>query len=350
MIPTSTRSTLPAYPAEYSTSSRIHWGAVIAGGLLAVATSFALNLLGVGIGLSTIDPATEARPFAGLGAGAIIWYVIANLAALFAGGYVAGRLCGFPKVSTSGLHGLLAWALFTLLSLYILNSAVGKVFNLVGSTISTVASATGQAVGAAVPDDLGQRITQELRDSDINLNSIRDEVYQLLEDTDKEALDPQNLEREAGQVADAAKNDAERAAKNPYAANREVNDVIDRISRRGDNVINAADQDALVNVIVARTDMNEAEARRAVQGYSQKFEQAKASARQKLNQLGDTAVQVGDDVADALATAAILGFLGLLAGAGAAFFAGTLGRQQDLTLIGGESINAADVDAEGRRL
>ncbi len=257
---------------------------------------------------------------------------------------MAGRLCGFPKESTSGLHGLLAWALFTLLSLYILNSAVGKVFNLVGSTISTVASATGQAVGAAVPDDLGQRISQELRQSDINLNTIRSEVYQLLEDTEKAALDPQNLERDARQVADEARTDAERAAKNPYAASREVNEVIDRIASRGDNIINAADQDALVNVMVARTDMTEPEAREAVRGYSQKFEEAKATAQQKLNQLGDTAVQVSDDVADGLATAAIIGFLGLLAGAGAAFFAGTLGRQKDLTLIGGESVNAGDVD------
>ncbi len=340
-IPTATPT---AYPAEYSTRSRIHWGAIIAGALLAVAIAFALNLLGLGIGLSTIDPATESRPFSGLGVGATIWYVISTLLALFAGGYVAGRLAGFPKQSTAGLHGVLAWALFTLLSLYMLNSAVGRVFNVVGSTLSTVATTAGSAAGAVVPDDLGQQISQQLRQSGITLGDIRREALQLLEDTGKPALDPQNLEQSAESAADAAQRSAADAGRSPYAASREVNQVIDQISKRGEKVVNAADKQALINVLVERSDLSEAEARRTVDGWSQQYEEAMATVEQKMQELGNTAAEVGGDVASGLATVAILGFVALLAGAAAAFFGGMFGRQRDLTLTGGPSVNVAEVD------
>lgn len=341
---TPTRGTATAYPAEYSTRSRIHWGAIIAGSLLAVAIAFALNLLGLGIGLSTIDPVTESKPFSGLGIGATIWYIISTLIALFAGGYVAGRLAGFPKKSTAGLHGILSWALFTLLSLYMLNSAVGRVFNVVGSTLSTVASTAGSAVGAVVPDDLGQRISQQLQQSNITLSDIRREAFQLLEDTGKPALDPQNLQQNAGNAVDMAQRNADDVAQSPYAATQEVNQVIDQIGKRGEKVVNAADKQALINVLVARSDMSEAEARRTVDGWSQQYQEAMATVDQKMKQLGNTAEKVGGDVASGLATVAILGFFALLAGAAAAFFGGTVGRQRDLTVTGGQSINVADVE------
>ena len=318
--------------AEYAVINRIHWGAIFAGALIAVAVSFALNLLGFGIGLSTINPTTEAQPFQGLGTGAIIWYVVANLIALFTGGYVAGRLAGFPKETTAGLHGVLSWALFTVVSLYLINSAVGRVFNTVGATLSAVSTTAGDAVAAVVPDELGKQIQQELRERNINLGTIRNEAYALLEDTDKAALDPDNLAQDIDQSVSAAQSGAADAAQSPYAASREINEVLDRIGQQGDQVVNAADQDALVNILTNRTDLSETEARRTVAGWAQQYEETMVTVDQKINELGDTAANVGEDVADGLATASILGFLALLAGAGAAFFGGVTGRQRDLAV------------------
>lgn len=328
--------------AEYAVINRIHWGAIFAGALLAVAVAFGLNLLGIGIGLSTINPTDPNDSFSGLGIGAIIWYVVSTLIALFAGGYVAGRLSGFPKKSTAGLHGLVTWALFTLLSLYLLNSAIGSLFNVVGSTLSTAASATGSVVSAAVPDDLGQQIRQQLNQSNISLADIRREASELLEQTDKAALDPDNLARDAQQSVDAAERTAADAAQSPYAANREINNTLDRIAQRGEQVMNAADKDALINVLVARTDMDEAEARRTVDGWAQQYDQAMQSVNQTLQQAGQTAKEVGGDVADTLATTAILGFVALLIGALAGFFGGAAGRQHDLTTGDGSSIRTTE--------
>lgn len=330
------------YPAEYAAFRRVRWGAIFAGALLAVAVSFALNLLGIGIGFSSINPLTESRPFSGLGTGAIIWYVVSTLIALFAGGYVAGRLSGFPKKSTAGLHGLVSWALFTIISLYLLNSAVGSIFNVVGSTLSTAANATGSVVSAAVPDNLGQQIRQELNQANISISDIRREANEILEQTGKPALDPDNLERDAQQAANTAERTAGDAAQSPYAASREINNALDRIAQRGEKVVNAADKDALINVLVARTDMTEAEARRTVDGWAQQYEQAMQTVNQKLEQAGQTAKEVGSDVADTLATVAILGFFALLIGALAGFFGGAAGRQHDLTTSGGQTIDATE--------
>ena len=52
---------------------RISWSAVFAGVLVAIVTQMLLTLLGLGIGLGTVDPLQERNPVAGLGIGSAIW-------------------------------------------------------------------------------------------------------------------------------------------------------------------------------------------------------------------------------------------------------------------------------------
>ena len=55
---------------------RISWGAIFAGTVLAIVLQLALSLLGLGIGLGTIDPLTEQNPMSGIGTGAAIWWIV----------------------------------------------------------------------------------------------------------------------------------------------------------------------------------------------------------------------------------------------------------------------------------
>lgn len=349
MTPTTRPTT--AVPAEYAAFSRIRWGAIFAGTLVALVTMVVLNLLGAGIGFASINPTVEANPFSGLGTGAIIWYVVSSLISLFAGGFVAGRMSGFPKASNAGMHGLLSWTLFTIVSLYLFTTAMGRVVSGVGSTISAVTSGVTNTVAAAIPDNLDNRIARAI-DANVNTNvtfsEIRREVFEILEQTDKAALDPQNLEQDYRQSKEAITNNADDVATSPYSAGKEVNDVLDRIQTRGGDVVNAVDKDALINVLVARTDMTETEARRTVNGWSSRIEnqyqQIAQAVDQRVEQASDRAAEIGGNVADGLATAAILGFFALLLGAGAAFAGGTVGRQKDLTLTPGYTVNAGQVD------
>ena len=107
---------------------RISWGAVIAGAVIVLAVHIALSLLGLGIGLSTVDVAAGDTPQASsMGIGAGIWWVVSNLIALFIGGYVAARLSGIPVRGDGIIHGVLTWAVTLLVTLYLLTTSIGSV-------------------------------------------------------------------------------------------------------------------------------------------------------------------------------------------------------------------------------
>jgi hypothetical protein len=134
----------PVTPAEDARTiliNQISWGAVLAGVAVALAAQLVLNLLGVGIGLATVDTSggnnPDPRTFS-IGAGA--WWAVSGIIAASIGGYAAGRLSGRPKESTAGWHGLIAWAGTTLVVFYLLSTALGTV---IGGAFSAVSSAVG---------------------------------------------------------------------------------------------------------------------------------------------------------------------------------------------------------------
>src|SRR6185503_10315988 len=103
---------------------RIRWSAVIAGLFLAIGTQILLGLLGISIGLTTVDPRAP-NPLSGLGAGAGIWTAIASLISLFVGGYAAAKLSGSIRRSDGVLSGILTWATSLVLCLYLLGVGMG---------------------------------------------------------------------------------------------------------------------------------------------------------------------------------------------------------------------------------
>jgi hypothetical protein len=94
----------PVTPAEDIRTigiNQVAWGAIFAGVALGLITQLLLNMLGLGIGLATLDPGTSDNPSAGgLSIGAGIWWVLSGIIASFVGGWAAGRLAGKPRGST----------------------------------------------------------------------------------------------------------------------------------------------------------------------------------------------------------------------------------------------------------
>lgn len=116
-----TATTYPVYDRPFA---RISWGAVFAGAIIALATQIVLALIGMAIGLATLNPATGDSPSGtALGTGAAIWLVISSLISLFVGGYIAARLAGRFN---GWLHGLVTWGTLTLLTLMLLTTAAGQ--------------------------------------------------------------------------------------------------------------------------------------------------------------------------------------------------------------------------------
>lgn len=120
---------------------RVSWGAIFAGVVVALIVQVLLTMLGVGIGIATIDVGTADNPAAStFSIVAGIWWVLSGIVSAFAGGYVASRLSGKTDATTGALHGLTSWAFTSLLVLYLLTSTVGA---LVGGAFSGIAGALG---------------------------------------------------------------------------------------------------------------------------------------------------------------------------------------------------------------
>ena len=149
----------PATPAEDQRTillNEIAWGAVLAGVVVALVTQLLLNMLGLGIGIATLDPGTGDNPSAtSLSIGAGIWWTLSGILASLVGGYAAGRLSGRPKEATAAWHGLTAWAFTTLVIFYLLSSTVGGVLGGVYNTVSGAIGGLGRTAaataGAAAP-------------------------------------------------------------------------------------------------------------------------------------------------------------------------------------------------------
>ena len=155
----------PVTPAEDARTiliNKISWGAVLAGVVVALVAQLILNMIGIGIGASTLDPgggAADNPTATGFSIGAAIWWTLSGVLAALAGGYAAGRLAGKPKELTASWHGLTAWALTTLIVFYLLTSTLGSVIggayrtvtNAAGNIASTAGGAVQTAAQAAAP-------------------------------------------------------------------------------------------------------------------------------------------------------------------------------------------------------
>lgn len=290
--------TTPVYHDHATTApllKRISWSAILAGVVLAMVVSLLLNLLGTAIGTATIDPMQEANPLSGIGTGAGIWVVVSAVISLFVGGCAAGRLAQ----REGAFHGLLVWASVSLITVYLVSSAVTGVvrggLNLAGSGVSALGSGIAQVAPA-----LGDKIQDQLRQQgiDFNLDDIQGEIELAMRQTGKPELNPDNVKQEAQATQQDAQNTAQRSAENPQQADNQLAGLMDRIKAKGDQAWDAADRQALVNLIKARGNKTDAEANQIVdqaqasyrQAYA-KYQELKAQAEQKAREAAEVAAK-----------------------------------------------------------
>src|SRR4051812_44857616 len=108
-VPVTTTSTDVHAPVSRSLS----WRAIIAGTVAGLAIHLLLTMLGLGLGIGSLEPLTDQNPVAKLGLGAGIAWCVSALIALFSGGWVAGRFAPSDYKLSGTLHGFLVWSLAT---------------------------------------------------------------------------------------------------------------------------------------------------------------------------------------------------------------------------------------------
>jgi hypothetical protein len=105
--------------------SRISWGAIAAGSVLALAMYFLLTLLGGAIGLSVSGNVTDQA----LGIGAAIWAILTTAGVLFLGGFMASQFTTGENKAEAVVYGLLVWAVVFAALLWLMASGVRAGFN-----------------------------------------------------------------------------------------------------------------------------------------------------------------------------------------------------------------------------
>ncbi len=303
---------------------RISWGAIIAGAIIVIMVQLTLALLGLAIGLSTVDPMQEQQPTEGFFTGEMIWWVISGLIALFCGGVAAARLSG---LRTGLLHGLVTWGLVTLLSIWMLTSAVGTI---IGGAFATVRSSIA-AAAEAVPECVSVSTGQDGKAADANSVwlQIQDEVRQMLKQTGKEELQPEQLEQEAEQAQETVTEAAKEAAKQPQQAYDEIMQALDKLLRQAMGVASEVDREAAVNVLVKRTDMSREEAQKTVDRWIEAYQEATKelaqTAKEVKKEAAQTVAKVSPEAVDVATAAAWWSFGMLVLGAIAAAVGGVVG-------------------------
>ncbi|MFO0970130.1 MAG: hypothetical protein U0793_31655 [Gemmataceae bacterium] len=98
---------VPTAEDVFSVGSRISWGAILAGSVLALAILFLLTLLGGAVGLSIGDRVEPSK----LRTGAVIWALVTTCAALFVGGLAISQFTVGETKAEAVMYGLIMWAL-----------------------------------------------------------------------------------------------------------------------------------------------------------------------------------------------------------------------------------------------
>lgn len=106
--------------------SRVSWGAIMGGSLIALATYLVLGLFFAGVGLSLTE--------AGVRAGTAMWVaVVANVIslviALFIGGWVTTQLTAGETRQEAWIHGVLTWGVVTAAAIFMVTQGLTGGYN-----------------------------------------------------------------------------------------------------------------------------------------------------------------------------------------------------------------------------
>jgi hypothetical protein len=105
--------------------SRVSWGAIFAGAVMALAVYLILTLLGAAIGFTVSD---RVRP-ENLQTGAAIWAILTTVIALFVGGWVTTQLTVGENKTEAIMHGIITWGVVLAMLLWLMASGIRAGFN-----------------------------------------------------------------------------------------------------------------------------------------------------------------------------------------------------------------------------
>lgn len=287
-------------PNTHLVNSAVSWAAIFAGATAAAALSLILLILGTGLGMSSVSPwAQEGVSATTFGVSTIIWITFMSLAASGVGGYLAGRL-RTRWVGTHAdevyfrdtAHGLLAWAIATLVTAAMLTSVMGTI---IGGGVKAGTSMTGGLASAAT----------QMTSATAGLESNNEEgaVSYFVDSLFRGANDDAGSDRMSGSTIETGR--------------------IFMNSIWRDDDLPSEDQRYLAQVVAEHTGLSQQEAQARVADTYTRLQT-------RLTELEEEAKAAADAAREASAYASLWFFISLLSGAFVSALAATWGgRQRD---------------------
>ena len=284
---------------DEASASAVAWSAVFAGAIVAAALSLVLLLMGSGLGLTMVSPwsssGVSATTFA---VSTAIWLIVVQWLSSALGGYLTGRLrTRWAGIRTDEAffrdtaHGLLMWALATVLLAGVLSSAATAI--VAGGAGAAASLASGKAQGAADSATGGAAHAAGLP-----AEYFVDLMFR-------------------APAASSSASDAIAAIQNGTGARAEASQIL--IVSAASGAVSAADRSYLAQLVSARTGRSAADAQQRVDDVLRQIDQAKAKAK-----------ETEDKARKAGITTTLLMVLSLFVGAFVASAAAALGgRRRD---------------------
>lgn len=289
-------------PWDRSCYHSLCWKAVLAATVAAIGIHLLLSALGVGAGLATFTPLTDANPVAHFNVGAALVWTLCATVALGFGGLIAGRFSRCPHAGF--VHGILVWSLTLILSLLFLSLGTGMILGGAMRVLGEGLGIGGRAVATGV-DDAAK--TAAWRSNGL-LNSFIQEAGQSI---------PTNAEPKA-----------------VTRAQREVGLAVMKLFAPGNEGNIHDNRVVVIQVLMDYTQMSEVDSTKTVDGWIAAEHQLQAELDRQAAVAEQQARAAADVAARHLAHAAIWSFFALLIGLLAAAFGARCGARWGLRHAG----------------
>jgi len=243
--------------AEEGSGSALSWSAIIGGAVAAAAVTLILLSLGAGLGFASLSPwsrvGASATTFAVTTA---IWFVVVQWLSSAFGGYLAGRLrskwVGLHTdegVFRDTAHGILAWALATVVAALLVSSAVA-------AAIGGTARMAGQ-IGAGAAQGAGEYAAAQggAAGPDLGMGYLTDSLFRTDHPTTPQT--PQDLRGETGRIL---------------------------LTALGETGVSDADKAYLTQLVAANTGVDQATAAKRVDDAIAQVKKTEAELKQKADQ------------------------------------------------------------------
>ncbi|HEU4583875.1 MAG TPA: hypothetical protein VFS67_36710 [Polyangiaceae bacterium] len=137
------------------------WPAVFAGSVLSLGIWLLLYLLGLGVGLTVIDP-NQPRSLHGAGMTTGIWSLIVPIVAMFVGALAAAKVGGAMTRTAAAIQGGVLWSLATIASIFALLSVVASLIGGAARLGAGAAEGLGEIARSVAPRALNNISGEEL--------------------------------------------------------------------------------------------------------------------------------------------------------------------------------------------